>query len=895
MMKKSYPWILVFTAFAALCFLGHTKTLRGQQPASATKVAEINHEVVNVDFLKHSAWFNIVRKQIEAEEYEIVFDKQKNNYISANRRQNLLFTYYKNGFSVRPYETNAPLFDIADKSINENGKKYKQADNWNVRISLGGYGRDGGMVPFEGKKLCINQRDASIDDSSIEIEYNNSEKGMAQDFVVKSKPAGSGDLKLLLHIRTKLEFDASGLGLAFTKGSSKVEMNYGGMKIHDAAGKEIDGEIVKLNDYTAEICINDDASQYPITIDPLSSTAGWTQTGESTLEGFGVVATAGDVNGDGYSDVIVGASGYSGNTGKVYVYYGSATGLLTTASWTKTGENAGDRFGSSVAMAGDVNGDGYSDIIVGAVGYSSFTGKVYVYNGSPTGLSSTPSWTQTGENAYDRFGWSVATAGDVNKDGYSDVIVGASYYPYPSGYDSGKVYVYYGSSTGLPAKASWTKTGENGYSEFGFCVATAGDVNGDRYSDVVISAAEYSGSKGKVYVYYGGSSGLDSTASWTQIGENNSDGFGYSVASAGDVTGTGYSSIIVGAWEYPGDGHGKAYVYYGGPSGLDSTASWTRTGENADDHFGCSVATAGDVNIIIRLLLNVKSDVIIGAYGYPSGNNTGKAYVYYGSSSGLDTIPAWTQTGENTGDEFGRYVATAGDANGDGYSDVIVGAPGYPSGNDTGKVYVYYGAQDVPLAVQATGFSIKADVASITLSWNTQSEINNAGFNVLREDPGADVFKLISSYSSNDSLRGMGTSTTGKDYNFKDNKVISGKTYNYKIQSVSTTGAATDLKTFSITVDIPTAYSLYQNFPNPFNPSTTIRFNLKQSSTVTLEIYNVLGQRMEYWNYGMMDAGRYDKLVSMSALSSGVYYYRIMAQGTDGRRFVSVKKLVLMK
>ncbi len=93
----------------------------------------------------------------------------------------------------------------------------------------------------------------------------------------------------------------------------------------------------------------------------------------------------------------------------------------------------------------------------------------------------------------------------------------------------------------------------------------------------------------------------------------------------------------------------------------------------------------------------------------------------------------------------------------------------------------------------------------------------------------------------------------------------------------------------------PADFTLYQNYPNPFNPSTTIRFDLKKSSAVALEIFNVLGQRVLEQKYGMMDAGQYSTVVAMASLSSGVYYYRIMAQGTDGQRFVSVKKLVLMK
>ncbi len=220
---------------------------------------------------------------------------------------------------------------------------------------------------------------------------------------------------------------------------------------------------------------------------------------------------------------------------------------------------------------------------------------------------------------------------------------------------------------------------------------------------------------------------------------------------------------------------------------------------------------------------------------------------------------------------------------------------------------------DHSLAVQATDFVAKTNIVSVTLSWKTQSEVNNAGFNVLREDPGtasgstsvSTGFKLISSYTSSNSLKGMGTSTTGRTYDFTDSKVTSGATYQYKIQSVSTDGTTKDLTTLSVTVDIPKDYALYQNYPNPFNPSTVIRFDLKQQSTVTLEIYNVLGQRVGYWNYGTMNAGRYNEVLNMERFASGVYYYRIIAQGINGvsaegspqaeQRFVSMKKLVLMK
>ena len=94
---------------------------------------------------------------------------------------------------------------------------------------------------------------------------------------------------------------------------------------------------------------------------------------------------------------------------------------------------------------------------------------------------------------------------------------------------------------------------------------------------------------------------------------------------------------------------------------------------------------------------------------------------------------------------------------------------------------------------------------------------------------------------------------------------------------------------------LPTAFALLQNYPNPFNPTTTIQFALKEPSDVTMEIYNVLGQRVEHWNYGMMESGRYDKQINLSRFASGVYFYRIVAEELNGERFVSTKKLILMK
>ncbi len=151
-------------------------------------------------------------------------------------------------------------------------------------------------------------------------------------------------------------------------------------------------------------------------------------TGAATENRFGIsVRSAGDVNGDGYSDVIIGADrNYSSWTGGANIYFGGSS-MNNTADVILVGEAAYNLFGFSVSSAGDVNGDGFSDVIVAAYGYYSNTGRAYIYFGGPA-MNNTADLIMTGEAIDSYYGVSVSTAGDVNGDGFSDVIVGAGYY-----------------------------------------------------------------------------------------------------------------------------------------------------------------------------------------------------------------------------------------------------------------------------------------------------------------------------------------------------------------------------------------------------------------------------------------------------------------------------------
>ncbi|MGD9315889.1 MAG: FG-GAP-like repeat-containing protein [Anaerolineae bacterium] len=424
----------------------------------------------------------------------------------------------------------------------------------------------------------------------------------------------------------------------------------------------------------------------------LGTTPRWTADGATTLERFGIsVAGAGDVNGDGFSDVIVGASGWKGGIGKTYIYFGNERGLKLSSDWSANGENSLDYFGFSVDGAGDVNGDGYADVIVGAYGYDGDRGKAYVYHGRAVLPDETVDWTVTGESQDDRFGRALAGAGDVNGDGYADVIIGAP--QHSGGSLRGWLSVYVGGAGGLSANEDWYARGESNGDYFGYPVAGAGDVNGDGFADLIASAALYNAGtfRGQAYVYHGAALEPSLDTGWSPGGDATADQFGYSVAGAGDVNADGYGDVIVGA---PGHGgsndYGKAYLFLGSASGLEHLASWDDTGEGVGNRFGNSVAGAGDVNG------DGYGDVIVGAEGYAAGSSQGKVYLYYGSTSGLSSKPDWTALGENLIDYFGASVAGTGDVNGDGYADIVVGAPKYPNNAGKGKIYVYHGSHYGP-------------------------------------------------------------------------------------------------------------------------------------------------------------------------------------------------------
>ena len=534
-----------------------------------------------------------------------------------------------------------------DKTIEEKDKKYEEIDEWSVKLKI-----ENEKLEIEGSEIKAAGNKAWIENDKIRIDYTNARDGMRQDFIIKNRPESAGILRLNLSADTKLKIMVGADALIFKDRNGEDKMKYSSLKCWDATGRELRAYFEKDN-YELEslekfrntnfaipnsffIIVNDEDAVYPVTIDPLSTSPDWTADGNQTDALFGFsVSTAGDVNGDGYSDVIVGAYRYN------------------------------------VVYADD--------------------GRAFVYYGSASGLSVTPNWTAESNQEYSFFGYSVSTAGDVNGDGYSAVIVGAYRYENGSGQtDEGRAFVYHGSASGLSLSADWTAESNQANANFGRSVSTAGDVNADGYSDIIIGAYNFTNgqaSEGKAYVFRGSSIGVTSSAPWEIESNQANTFFGWSVSSAGDVNGDGYSDVIVGARNFDNgqDDEGIVYVYHGMASspGVSASHSFVTESDQANAFMGWSVSSAGDVNG------DGYSDVLVGLRNFDNGQtDEGQVRLYYGSQSGITETGFWSAESNFVNSYFGQSVSSAGDVNGDGYSDVIIGAHLYSS---QGRVFAYYG------------------------------------------------------------------------------------------------------------------------------------------------------------------------------------------------------------
>lgn len=716
--------------------LGHGYHSYNDQPAKSTLISWLKHlhtpvpafcatgKKANTDTtsLQQSSWYAETMKGITEKEYEIRYDKTTDRYASPNRKNNLRAYYSANQFTLVPRNDSADKWklDLTIKGIySGRNKVYTVASK--------------PVVTGKGEDLQFNNNDEFI------TEYVNNKEGIRQNFIINKKPVSASEC-----IRIKLQASKNWFvnkvdqrEIHFSKATQTGYENkiiYNGLKVWDAENKELDASFtVSNNNISIDVCTRN--AVYPITIDPVSTTpAVQLESNQvSAFMGFSV-ASAGDVNGDGYSDVIVGAYLYdNGQTdeGAAFVYHGSATGISSIYTTLLESNQANAYFGYSVATAGDVNGDGYSDVIVGAYAFDNGQtdeGAAFVYHGSATGVSNAYTTLLESNQASAAFGRSVACAGDVNGDGYSDVIVGANFFTDGESFE-GAAFVYHGSASGISNVIVTQLESNQVNGNFGRSVASAGDVNGDGYSDVIVGASQYSdgqAGEGVAFVYHGSASGINTTIKAMLECNLASAQFGISVSCAGDVNGDGYSDVIVGGNTYSNgqSNEGVIAVFLGAAAGVSTVPATQVESNQATGQLGYSVAGAGDING------DGYSDIIVGAYTYSNGQaNEGVAYVYFGSATGINIATPTLLEMNQASANFGVSVACAGDVNGDGYSDLIIGANQYDNGQtDEGAAFVYHGSAGGISNTIATQIERDQNTSYVGFSVACAGDVNADGY-----------------------------------------------------------------------------------------------------------------------------------------------------------------------
>ena len=404
-----------------------------------------------------------------------------------------------------------------------------------------------------------------------------------------------------------------------------------------------------------------------------------------------------DLNGDGRADVVIGApgrdTGVGTPTGEVYVHFGAGT-VPASPELTLTATAQGERFGTAVSTSGDVNGDGYADLLVGAgyfrsgdPGETTQSGRAALYLGGGS-MTMSPSVRLAAPVVGGGFGRTLSIVGDVNGDGYADWVVGAPAYDRLTG----RAWLYLGGAT-PDATPDLEITFAMPSDAFGTAIAGAGDLNGDGFADFAIGAPQTVGATtGEVRVFFGGAT-PNAVVDVNLVGGATNDIFGTTVAGAGDFNGDGYADLAVGAPSIAG--RGQVVVFAGAAGALNQRLLDVRGAMvgSVGEKLGSSLDGAGDFNG------DGFGDLVVGANNNAAnGANTGRAYVFAGGATPAATAAVTFSSADTSGGNvtlLGDRSAGAGDVDGDGFDDVLVRAGRAPANvgreGGPGAVYLFRG------------------------------------------------------------------------------------------------------------------------------------------------------------------------------------------------------------
>jgi hypothetical protein len=571
-------------------------------------------------------------------------------------------------------------------------------------------------------------------------------------------------------------------------------------------------------------------------------------------DGFGVsVSISGDY-------AVVGAGGDANCSGSAYVFRRDGTAWIEETKLTASDGAEGDEFGVSVSISGDY-------AVVGAYGDANYRGSAYVFRQDGTAWVEETKLTASDGAEGDSFGWSVSISGDY-------AVVGAG----GDANYSGSAYVFRRDGTAWVDETKLTASDGAAYDNFGRSVSISG-----HYAVVGASGDDDNGlSSGSAYVFRrDGTAWVEETKLTARDGTPG-HGFGESVSISGDDAFVGASGD-----DDNGLGSGSAYVFRRDGTAWVEKAKLIASDGAAYDYFGGSVSISGDYAVVAA----VAND--------DNGEWSGSAYVFRRDG------PAWVEEAKLTAsdgaayDYFGRSVSISGD-------DAVVGAfLDDDNGEGSGSAYVYGGFGENAISVTAmvspdsgSGVfdyhfsvtksgttSINADLWTEFVAWNGRTAgVVSYGRTI---EPGT--------YSKSGTER-IGDNAPAGEYKF----VVNVGTYP---DSVIASGSAGYTKTSALAKDgsatgtgVPSEFALLQNHPNPFNPTTAIRYQLPAVSRVVLSIYDVLGREVETLVNEVKEAGTYE-IIWGEGIPSGIYYSKLEATGFDGPtgHFVQVRKMILIK